>query len=128
FYERQWWRRVCFILLDEGLTGCTPRKEVHCERDKPPSPLPWKTAMEKSAWFTLDRETDRNELRSARQPTDTAGMALLTPGSLEEDLIEDARASLTPAQMVERKLVSLLKSNPLPISQMMTGQRSLRAR
>jgi len=55
-------------------------------------------------------------------------MATLTPGPLEEDLVEDARAGLTPAQMVERKLVSLLKSNPLPVSQMMTGQRSIRAR
>jgi hypothetical protein len=34
----------------------------------------------------------------------------------EEALITDARAGLTPAQMVERKLVSLLKSNPLPVS------------
>ncbi len=36
--------------------------------------------------------------------------------STEESLVTDARASLTPAQMVERKLFSLLRSNPLPMS------------
>ncbi len=42
----------------------------------------------------------------------------------EEALITDTRAGLTPAQMVERKLVSLLKSNPLPVShvQMLTAR------
>jgi hypothetical protein len=84
--------------------------------------------MEKSAWITPDLETDRNGLASLQKPTDTAGMATLTPGLLEEDLVEDARAGLTPAQMVERKLVSLLKSNPLPVSQLMTGKRSIRTR
>lgn len=34
----------------------------------------------------------------------------------EETLIADARAGLTPAQMVERKLISLLKGRPLPMS------------
>jgi hypothetical protein len=34
----------------------------------------------------------------------------------EEALVADARAGLTPAQLVERKLISLLKSNPLRIS------------
>jgi hypothetical protein len=46
----------------------------------------------------------------------------------EEALVADSRASLTPAQMVERKLVSLLKSNPLPVSHLKTGARSLRSR
>ena len=84
--------------------------------------------MEKSAWIAPDLATDLHDLPSPGLPTDTAGMVPLTPGSLEEDLVEDARAGLTPAQMVERKLVSLLKSNPLPVSQLMTGQRSIRAR
>jgi hypothetical protein len=84
--------------------------------------------MEKSTWITPDLESGRNDLSSPGQPADRTGMATLTPGPLEEDLVEDARAGLTPAQMVERKLVSLLKSNPLPVSQMMTGQRSIRAR
>jgi hypothetical protein len=84
--------------------------------------------MENSAWIAPDLETDLNDRAGPRKPADTAGMATLTPGSLEEDLVEDARAGLTPAQMVERKLVSLLKSNPLPVSQLMTGKRSIRAR
>jgi hypothetical protein len=33
-----------------------------------------------------------------------------------ESLIADARADLTPAQMVERKLLSLLKGRLLPVS------------
>ena len=37
-------------------------------------------------------------------------------GFAEEALIADVRAGLTPSQQVERKLISLLKSNPLPIS------------
>lgn len=37
-------------------------------------------------------------------------------GVSEEALVADTRAILTPAQMVERKLISLLKGNPLPIS------------
>ena len=46
----------------------------------------------------------------------------------EEALVEDVRAGLTPSQMVERKLVSLLKSNPLPVSHLMAGARMVRAR
>jgi hypothetical protein len=41
-------------------------------------------------------------------PTEPAAVAS------EEALVTDARAGLTPAQMVERKLVSLLQSGPLP--------------
>jgi hypothetical protein len=60
---------------------------------------------------------------------DAAGTASATlDGAEEEALVADARAGLTPAQMVERKLGSLLKSNPLPVSHMMTGSRSIRAR
>jgi hypothetical protein len=43
----------------------------------------------------------------------------------EETLVPDLRARLTPAQMVERKLVSLLKSAPLPVSQLQTGRQRL---
>jgi hypothetical protein len=35
----------------------------------------------------------------------------------EDSLVTDARAGLTPAQMVERKLVSLLPSTPLTLTQ-----------
>lgn len=39
----------------------------------------------------------------------------------EEILVIDARAHLTPAQAVERKLVSLLEGRPLPFSQRLRG-------
>lgn len=40
------------------------------------------------------------------------------PPPCEEAMVADARAGLTPAQMVERKLVSLLKATPLPMSRL----------
>jgi hypothetical protein len=43
-------------------------------------------------------------------------------------MVTDARAGLTPAQMVERKLVWLLKTNPLPVSQVRAGWRTRRGR
>jgi hypothetical protein len=49
-------------------------------------------------------------------------------GLTEEALVADDRAGLTPAQMVERKLASLLKSKPLPVSHMMTAKRTSRSR
>jgi hypothetical protein len=45
----------------------------------------------------------------------------------EESLVTDSRAGLTPSEMVERKLVCLLKSNPLPVSQINSGRRLNRA-
>jgi hypothetical protein len=39
----------------------------------------------------------------------------------EEVMVADVRAGLTPAQMVERKLVSLLKATPLPMSRMQSS-------
>jgi hypothetical protein len=41
----------------------------------------------------------------------------------EETLIPDARARLTPAQMVERKLVSTLQRCPLMVSHLQTNSR-----
>ena len=38
----------------------------------------------------------------------------------DETLVLDARAGLSPAQMVERKLVGLMKNTALPISHMLT--------
>jgi hypothetical protein len=46
----------------------------------------------------------------------------------EEALVADTRAALTPAQLVERKLVYLLNANPLPVSHVMAGSRPLRPR
>ena len=65
---------------------------------------------------------------SAEELQDSAGTQGLTPPPLEEALVTDARAGLTPAQMVERKLVALLKTNPLPVSHVMAGSRPLRVR
>ena len=42
---------------------------------------------------------------------------------IEEVLVADARAGMTPAQMVERKLVGLLRGATLPVSQMLTTAR-----
>lgn len=49
-----------------------------------------------------------------------------SPAAPEECLVADARAGLTPAQLVERKLVSLLKSDPLPVSHVQAGREPLR--
>jgi hypothetical protein len=38
----------------------------------------------------------------------------------EEVMVADVRDGLTPSQMVERKLVSLLKATPLPMSRLQT--------
>jgi hypothetical protein len=57
---------------------------------------------------------------------DRAGPPGPTAEVPEESLIADARAGLTPAQMVERKLVSLLRTNPLLVSQVMAGSRTFR--
>lgn len=38
-----------------------------------------------------------------------------------ETLVNDARAGLTPSQMVERKLVAMLQSTILPASQLQTS-------
>ena len=43
-----------------------------------------------------------------------------TAVATEEVMVADVRAGLTPSQMVERKLVSLLKATPLPMSRLQT--------
>jgi hypothetical protein len=65
-----------------------------------------------------------------------ASTPLLTPSraplaaapATEEALVADPRAELTPAQMVERKLASLLNARPLPVSQLRTARRTSRGR
>ncbi|HYT89970.1 MAG TPA: hypothetical protein VEL76_14790 [Gemmataceae bacterium] len=46
---------------------------------------------------------------------------------IDEMMVADARAGLTPSQMVERKLVFLLRATPLPVSclQMPSASRAL---
>lgn len=46
----------------------------------------------------------------------------------EETLVPDARAGVTPAQMVERKVASLLKGQALPISHIIAARRTSRCR
>jgi hypothetical protein len=50
----------------------------------------------------------------------TPRSAASPPAAAEEALVSDARAGLTPAEMVERKLASLLQGAPLPLSQRKT--------
>jgi hypothetical protein len=40
---------------------------------------------------------------------------LSSDAPIGEELVLDARAALTPAQMVERKLIALLKGDALPV-------------
>jgi hypothetical protein len=42
--------------------------------------------------------------------------------SVQEKLVHDVRAGLTPAQMVERKLVALLRNTILPASQLQASR------
>src|SRR4051812_23042401 len=67
------------------------------------------TAMDSAVSNTLgfDPDTDR---AAPALPGDRPGAPSATlEGAAEEALVADARASLTPAQMVERKLLRLLK-------------------
>jgi len=41
----------------------------------------------------------------------------------EESIVTDSRAGVTPSQMVERKLIGLLRGTPLPVSQLLTAVR-----
>jgi hypothetical protein len=52
-------------------------------------------------------------------PTTRAGYSRQT----DEVLVADARGSLTPSQMVERKLIGLLRDTSLPVSQLMSTLR-----
>ena len=45
-----------------------------------------------------------------------------------EEMVPDARAALTPAQLVERRVLALLKGGSLPISCAVAGPHSGRAR
>jgi hypothetical protein len=40
----------------------------------------------------------------------------------QETLVHDSRAGLTPSQMVERKLVTMLRSTPLPASHLQSSR------
>jgi hypothetical protein len=44
----------------------------------------------------------------------------------EETLIVDVRGSLTPSQLVERKLMGALRGGPLPVSHLLNAVRNRR--
>ena len=48
--------------------------------------------------------------------------AYVLAGQNEETLVADARAGLTPAEFVERKLVALLQATPLQVSHLQTAR------
>lgn len=58
--------------------------------------------------------------RENRPTEETASLPASPPQ--EETLVHDARAGLTPAQMVERKLVALLQSTILPTSHLQVSR------
>lgn len=51
-----------------------------------------------------------------------------SPAVLGEAMIEDARGGLTPAELVEQKVASTLRTSPLPISSLRTTSRIRRPR
>lgn len=57
---------------------------------------------------------DYRDLHSA--PHFSEGDSPIPAAAAEETLVSDARATLTPSQMVEQKLACLLQSPPLPLS------------
>jgi hypothetical protein len=82
--------------------------------------------MDRSSMERLPRVPTSGTLRSPQlcRPTETGNgkeLVLSTgPFPLDEALVVDSRASLRPAQLVERKLMSLLKSVYLPVSHVRT--------
>jgi hypothetical protein len=68
-----------------------------------------------------------NPPRDPVRPSDAPVAVHHAPAPMEEALVADPRAALTPAEMVEHKLASLLKSQPLPVSHLMTARRTSRS-
>jgi hypothetical protein len=64
--------------------------------------------------FVLTEEASMTQERLERRRTREERVAV------EETMVLDPRSRLTPAQMVERKLVSLLADAPLPVSKLRT--------
>jgi hypothetical protein len=65
--------------------------------------------------------------RAVRRPAADA-VSPSGPAIAEERLVADDRAGLSPSEMVERKLRTLLKEGPLPVSQISVGRRLIRSR
>ena len=58
-----------------------------------------------------------NALANIKRPEERPTQVRAT----EESLVTDSRAGMTPSQMVERKLIGLLRGTSLPVSQLMTA-------
>src|SRR5262245_35678147 len=71
------------------------------------------TAVAQRELQTGGATVNRDHLDNGPIHSDTESVPLPS----DECLVTDARAGLTPAQLVERKLVSLLQNTPLPLSQ-----------
>jgi hypothetical protein len=56
---------------------------------------------------------DQERLRTELEPEEGVTAVVTVE---EECLVSDSRAGLTPAQMVEQRLSSVLRSTPLPVS------------
>jgi hypothetical protein len=63
------------------------------------------------------RGVEMNALTIGLQPEDR----VLSSHPAEESLVNDSRAGMTPAQMVEHKLIGLLRGKALPVSQMLAA-------
>ncbi len=59
--------------------------------------------------------SERKSLGSTSGGLSAGANRMATPVEHEE-LVADARAALRPAEMVERKLISMLRSAPMPVS------------
>jgi len=57
----------------------------------------------------------------AAMPPDPLAKAVPAFVDADESLVVDARASLRPSEMVERKLLGLLKGGSLPVSHLRTA-------
>jgi hypothetical protein len=81
-----------------------------------------KSIMDRSSTERVRRVPAFGHSPQPRRPNEDRSDIVLAAGSLplDEALVVDARASLRPAQIVERKLMSLLKSVYLPVSHVRT--------
>jgi hypothetical protein len=64
----------------------------------------------------------------APSPSGDTAQLLSSGAQIVEEMVLDARAALTPAQVVERKVIALLKGDSLPISCAVAGPHSGHAR
>jgi hypothetical protein len=84
-------------------------------------------ALHVLSWKHTMAQVSSDRYASDSAPGKPPLSARQTRVSPEEALVADARAGLTPAQMVERKVAVLLKDQAQPISGMKTARRTSRS-